>query len=140
LQHEGLFEVVVAESQAEDIDPLAESWRLGRVDPQAVMECGKRLQVDGIVLGDITQCRFHEPPSIAFKAEMISTETGDVIWTVDAVIDSQDPEVVKAVQKYFANRSAKKSSIFGWRSMLVSMDRYAEFACHCVVRSIAHGG
>ena len=101
-----------------------------------MIEAKKRFKVDAIIFGTITHYMPYEPPVLGIKVGMFSTVTGNVIWTADTILDSSEASVVQLVRTYYRRNYQRKQSLYGWKIILVSMKRYAQFAAHQVITTL----
>jgi len=137
LQKSGLFEVVFGERVLKKLDDADSVWVKGVFNVDAVQEARKKFQADAIVFGTITHYYPVEPAAMGVRLQMISAETGVVLWSADAAFDSSQRAVSDAVKRYYKENYAKDYSLYGWKVVLVSTRRYADFVSHEMVRTLA---
>ena len=101
----------------------------GSINFASVLALRNKYDVDAIIFGNITHYRPYEPMLLGVKVDMISTDTGDVVWSADGVFDSNENDVAELVKQYFEN-THQKSSLYGWKLILLSMRRYAQFVAN----------
>jgi hypothetical protein len=111
-------------------------WIKGLVRAETVIEAKKRFKVDAIIFGTITHYKPYEPPILGIKVGMFSTVTGNVIWTVDTILDSSEASVVELVRNYYRVNYQRKQSLYDWKIILLSMNRYAQFVSHQVIKTL----
>jgi hypothetical protein len=72
----------------------------------------------------VTQERFYPPQLLALQADLVSAETGLVIWSSTVHLDASDPRVLDGLQVYYGNEDDREA----WRVALLSPERFARFA------------
>jgi hypothetical protein len=136
LQKSAKFDVVLPHEFPDKLLPQNDLWIKGLVRAETVIEAKKRFKVDAIIFGTITHYKPYEPPILGIKVGMFSTVTGNVIWTADTILDSSEASVVQLVRTYYRRNYQRKQSLYGWKIILVSMKRYAQFAAHQVITTL----
>jgi len=136
LQKSTKFDVVLPHEFPDKLLPQNDLWIKGLVRAETVIEAKKRFKVDAIIFGTITHYKPYEPPILGIKVGMFSTVTGNVIWTADTILDSSEASVVQLVRTYYRRNYQRKQSLYGWKIILVSMKRYAQFAAHQVITTL----
>ncbi len=136
LQKSTKFDVVLPHGFSDKLLQQNDLWIKGLVRAETVIEAKKRFKVDAIIFGTITHYKPYEPPILGIKVGMFSTVTGNVIWTADTILDSSEASVVQLVRTYYRRNYQRKQSLYGWKIILVSMKRYAQFAAHQVITTL----
>ncbi len=136
LQKSAKFDVVLPHEFPDKLLLQNDLWIKGLVRAETVIEAKKRFKVDAIIFGTITHYKPYEPPILGIKVGMFSTVTGNVIWTADIILDSSEASVVQLVRTYYRRNYQRKQSLYGWKIILVSMKRYAQFAAHQVITTL----
>ena len=108
----------------EDPDP----HRLGWYKPKTVIELSERYSLDAILFGTVTDERFFPPQLLSLTIDMVSAETGLVIWSSAIHLDANDPRVIDGLQAYYLTDDDPES----WRVALISPERFARFAAYQV--------
>ncbi len=136
LQKSAKFDIVMPHGFPEELLLQNDLWNKGLVRAETVIEAKKRFKVDAIIFGTITHYKPYEPPILGMKVGMFSTATGNVIWTADTILDSSEATVVRLVKTYYRTNYQRKQSLYGWKIILLSMKRYAQFAAHQVITTL----
>ncbi len=136
LQKSAKFDIVLPRGFPEELLLQNDLWGKGLVRAETVIEAKKRFKVDAIIFGTITHYKPYEPPILGMKVGMFSTVTGNVIWTADTILDSSEATVVRLVKTYYRRNYQRKQSLYGWKIILLSMTRYAQFAAHQVIATL----
>jgi hypothetical protein len=136
LQKSAKFDIVLPHGFPEKLLLQNDLWNKGLVRAETVIEAKKRFKVDAIIFGTITHYKPYEPPILGMKVGMFSTATGNVIWTADTILDSSEATVVRLVKTYYRTNYQRKQSLYGWKIILLSMKRYAQFAAHQVITTL----
>ncbi len=131
----GSFEVVVPTGDKSLLFLEQDVWVKGSVNFASALALRNKYDVDAIVFGNITHYRPYEPMLLGVKVSMISTDTGDVVWSADGVFDSNENDVAELVKQYFEN-THQKSSLYGWKLILLSMRRYAQFVANQLAETL----
>lgn len=131
----GSFEVVVPAGDKTSSLSAQDVWVKGSINFASILTLRNNYDVDAIILGNITHYRPYEPMLLGVKVGMISTDTGEVVWSADGVFDSNENEVAVMVKQYFEN-THQKSSLYGWKLILLSMRRYSQFVANQLTKTI----
>lgn len=118
------FEIV--QLDASDLAELEASdpHRRGWYKPKTIIGLAQRYSLDGILFGVVTQERFFPPLLLSLQVDLVSAETGLVLWSGTVNLDASDPRVVDGLQLYYGNADDEE----GWRVALLSPERFARFA------------
>lgn len=118
------FEIV--QLDANDLAELeaSEPHRRGWYKPKTIIGLTQRYSLDAILFGVVTQERFFPPLLLSLQVDLVSAETGLVLWSGSVHLDASDPRVVEGLELYYANEQEPE----GWRVALLSPERFARFA------------
>jgi hypothetical protein len=118
------FEVV--QLDARDLAELESSdpYRRGWYKPKTIIGLAQRYSLDAILFGVVTQERFYPPLLLSLQVDLVSAETGLVIWSGSVNLDGSDPRVIEGLELYYASEQEPE----GWRVALLSPERFARFA------------
>jgi len=84
------YEVVALDpTQIAEVDPTRPHER-GVYSSRTVLELARRYRLDGLIVGEVTQLEVYSPQMLAVQLELISAETGLVIWSSSVHIDAGD--------------------------------------------------
>jgi len=136
LQKSAKFDIVVPQGFQDILSEQKDIWNRGLIRPETIVEAKKRYKVDAIIFGTITQYQPYEPPILGIKIGMFSTISGNIMWSSDAIFDSSEASVIKLVKSYYKSNYQRKQSLYGWKIILLSMKRYAQFAAHYMVDTL----
>jgi hypothetical protein len=118
------FEIVLLDpsdlAELESSDPHRRGW----YRPKTIIGLAERYHLDALVFGTVTQERFYPPQLLALQADLVSAETGLVIWSSTVHLDAADPRVLDGLQVYYGNEDDEEA----WRVALLSPERFARFA------------
>ncbi len=119
------FELVLLDG--EDLAELdaSEPHRRGWYKPRTIIGLSQRYSLDGILFGTVTQARFFPPQLLSLQVDLVSAETGLVIWSGTVNLDGSDPRVVDGLKVYYGFELEDDQS---WRVALLSPERFARFA------------
>lgn len=136
LQKSTKFDVVLPHGFPDELLRQNDLWTKGLVRAETVIEAKNKFKVDAIIFGTITHYKPYEPPVLGMKVGMFSTITGNVIWTADTILDSSDASVVRLVKDYYRANYQRKQSLYGWKIILLSTKRYAQFVAHQIITTL----
>lgn len=136
----GLYDLVtIPPSEVPPIEGEAIRQR-GTFAVDELIELTKRYRADGVLLASVTDYRPYPPLRLGVRAELISTKTGMVRWSADALFDANDRATRRSLTAYHDRNVASTDSLLAWEVLLVSMDRFTRFACHEVVSTLLPDG
>ena len=75
-------------------------------------------------LGTVTQERFYPPQLLSLQVDLVSADTGLVIWTGKVDLDASDERVLQGLRIYYGIEEDDET----WRVALLSPERFARFA------------
>jgi hypothetical protein len=118
------FELVLLEDQ--DLAELESSdpYRRGWYKPKTIIGLAQRYSLDGILFGVVTQERYFPPQLLSLQVDLVSAETGLVIWSGSVDLDAADPRVHDGLRLYYGAATDEET----WRVALLSPERFARFA------------
>ena len=136
LQKSGKFEIIVPQGFQDILALQNDIWNRGLIRSETIEEAKRRYKVDALIFGTITQYQPYEPPALGIKIGMFSAISGNIMWSSDAIFDSSDASVVKLVKTYYKEHYKRKQSLYGWKIILLSMKRYAQFVAYHMVDTL----
>ena len=124
------FEIVRLD--ADDLDELtySEPYRRGTYQPKTLLELAERFNLDGVLVGTITQFNVYPPQVIGLELDLVSTETGMVIWAASLRLDAADSRVRTNLELYQRARERDANWEGGVQLTLISPSMFARFAAH----------
>lgn len=119
------FELVLLDGQ--DLAELDSSdpYRRGWYKPKTIIGLSQRYNLDGVLFGTVTQERFFPPQLLSLQVDLVSAETGLVIWSGAVNLDASDNRVLEGLKVYYGFNEDDDQS---WRVALLSPERFARFA------------
>jgi hypothetical protein len=106
-------------AELESSDPYRRGWYKSRT----IIGLSRRFSLDGILFGTVAQERFYPPQCLSLEVELVSAETGLVIWSGSVDLDASDERVVRGLRLYYGAEDDED-----WRVALLSPERFARFA------------
>ena len=103
----------------------SDPYRRGWYKPKTIIGLAERYNLDGILFGTVTQERFYPPQLLSLQVDLVSAETGLVIWSGSVNLDASDGRVQTGLKVYYAGAEEDDQS---WRVALLSPERFARFA------------
>ena len=106
-------------------DWRSDPYRRGWYKPKTIIGLSQRYSLDGILFGVVTQERFFPPLLLSLQVDLVSAETGLVIWSGKVDLDASDERVVDGLRLYYG---AQQGDDEDWHVALLSPERFARFA------------
>lgn len=114
----------------DDLEEIQQSdpQRLGWYRPRTIIDLSQRFRLDGILFGTVTQQRFFPPQVLSLQVELVSAETGLVLWSSAVHLDGGDPRVREGLELFYAGSAGDGNSSPSWEVALLSPERLGRFA------------
>jgi hypothetical protein len=106
----------------------SEPLRRGTHRPDALIEIGRRFRLDAVVFSHVPIHRSYAPLEISLLSELVSIETGQVIWSASVHLDAKDERVRHGLEAYYAREAKAENGGTGWELALLSPARFARYA------------
>jgi hypothetical protein len=107
----------------------------GEIDRFKVGDLGKNYHAQAILKVSLQELRTFMPLRMKIKAALIDTESGERIWAVDDVFDTEDANVVNAMRIWWNTRIAGGDSIEHFEASMVSPGFFMNFVLYELARS-----
>ena len=114
--------------------PGSEPYRRGWYRPQTILSVARRFKLDAMLVGTVTQLNPYPPQSLGLDVDLVSTETGLVIWHGSVHLDAADERVRRSLEDYFESKNAEVGSKESIGLTMISPRRFARFAAHQVAQ------
>ena len=129
----GRFELVPLPAGGEVDRDIYKTLFRGRLSTEAIVELGKRYQLDGVLMVTITSYRPYKPPHMGLRTQLLSIHSASTVWAADATYDSNDAATIEDLQHYAGSFAAEEETMHGWQINLISPTKFASFVSHRVV-------
>ncbi len=136
LQRSAKFDIVEAQEFQDILSQQKDIWNRGLIRAETIVEAKKRYKVDAIIFGKITQYQPYEPPILGIKIGMFSAQSGNIMWSADAIFDSSQASVIKLLKSYHKEKYQRKQSLYDWNLIMLSMKRYAQFVAYHIIETL----
>lgn len=114
------FEVVaLGAADLAEVDP-SEPHRRGVWQPRTVIDVSRRFDLDGILFATVTRRQMHPPQRISAQMDLVSSETGLVIWSSSVHLDADDAAVLDGLETWAGEEASDLA--------LLSPARFSHFA------------
>ncbi len=91
---------------------------------------------DAVLFSDLTVSELYRPIALGVRAKLLDLETGQIIWAIDAVFDSADPEVAYAAREFASRATYNPYPFDPAGGILQSPRRFTDFVAYCVFRTL----
>ena len=123
------FEIVsLTETDLEAI-PSMEPYRRGDYRPRTILSIARRYRVDALLIPTVTDLQSHPPQRLGLSVDLVSTETGQALWTSSVQLDAAQQRVRRGLEAW-CRRQAGDVTDTTWELTLLSPRRFARFAAH----------
>ena len=129
------FEVVRLDTNDLDEIPGSEPYRRGRYLPRTILELARRYDLDGLFVGTVTHMQAFPPQALALSLDLVSCETGMVLWTSSLRLDADDQQVHRSLAAWSSQQGHELDDDESVQLTLISPSRFARFAAYEVARS-----
>ncbi len=136
LQRSAKFDIIEAQEFQDILSQQKDIWNRGLIRAETIVEAKKRYKVDAIIFGKITQYQPYEPPILGIKIGMFSTQSGNIMWSADAIFDSSQATVIKLLKSYHKKEYKRKQSLYDWNLIMLSMKRYSQFVAYHMIATL----
>jgi len=120
------FEIVLLSARDLAEVEVSEPHRRGWYSPKTIIAISRRYSLDAIFFGTLTHERNYPPLVIGLQSDLVSSETGLVIWSASVHLDANDPRVAEGLQIYYGGDRGDESN--SWQLGMLSPERFARFA------------
>jgi TolB-like protein len=118
-------------------EPLARlAATRSRFDAVESRMLGETLNVDAILVGEISMYEPYRPIAIGLRVVMIDARSGRVIWSVDELLDTNELAVANLARAYYYDVVDPAASPFLDERVLLSMRTFARCVCYHFVRTL----
>ncbi len=125
--------VALSQVDVEETVP-SDPHRRGWYDPRTVLGLAQRYHLDGLMLTSLTHSQMYPPQRLALQMDLVSVETGLVVWSASLQLDAADAHVRQAVQSYRQTRRSMEDAPEPVEWTLLSPERFARFAAFELAR------
>lgn len=92
--------------------------------------------LDAILFLDLTHYSPYQPISIGVRSKLVSLHDGGILWSIDSVFDSSQPNVAIAARQYHEDRSRPAYPLENTSGILQSPARYAKYVANAVFETL----
>lgn len=109
---------------------------LGRWSIPGLIDLAETYDVDAVLYAEITRERVYAPLAIGAHAELMSVDTGQVIWNAMIELDATDEPTREALERYYGREDGANDGGTRWEVALNSPRRFARFAIWQLVQQL----
>ena len=110
----------------------SDPYRRGYYRTHTIIELARRFQLDGILIGTVTAWHPFPPQRLAVQVDLLSAETGMVIWSSAVHLDASDMVVRDNLRAWYDSHPGEAGE--NWEVALLSPRRFIRFAAWQVCR------
>lgn len=121
------YEIITLDEQDLEAIPSLDPYRKGGYSANTLVQIAKRYRVDALLIPTVTDLQSHPPQRLGLKVEMVSTETGQPIWSSAIQLDAAREDVRRGLEAW-AMQHVGDVSQTTWELTLISPRRMARFA------------
>lgn len=107
--------------------PGSDPHRRGGYDPRTILDVSRRFRLDGMLVPTVTDFQYFPPLRLGVQLELVSSETGALLWTSLVHLDTSDATVRRGLEA-FHRRRADSLGDERWQLTLLAPRRLARFA------------
>jgi hypothetical protein len=122
------FEIVTLDDVDLEEVPRSETFRRGWTKPGTILTLARRFNLDGVLVGTVTEQRSYAPLRVGLEVDLIACETGLSIWSGRALLDAAEQRVRDSLEGWFQARRDALGEGETWELYLLSPSRFGEFA------------
>ncbi len=123
----GLEIVPLSTADLEEVQK-SEAFRRGSIKPATVLALAKRIRLDGLFTGTVTDMRGYAPLRLCIDIDLVASETGLSIWSASAQLDASDERVRHGLEQWIHTSRSSSPSSEGTEIYMMSPRRFAQFA------------
>ena len=124
--------VLLTEKDLAEIE-TSEPYKRGWYRPRTIIDLSQRYQLDGLLVGTVTQLRFYPPQILGLQVDLVASETGLVVWSAQVHLDAEDRMVRQGLDIFYSGDRDRQAG----KLALLSPERFARFAVFQVGRAFA---
>lgn len=129
------FEIVMLDADDLAEVPTSDPVRRGWYNPRTILGVSERFQLDGLLIGTITDLQTFHPQRLSVQFDLVSAETGQALWSSTVHLDAGDQAVRQGLEAFYSfGEGESASSEEPWQLALMSPRRFARFAAWQVSR------
>lgn len=122
------FEIVLLDATHLAEIPASQPYTRGWYDPRTILELARRFRLDGLLVGTVMQMQTFPPQKLSLALELVSAETGLVLWTSTVHLDAADKRVSESMRAYLKHHRASDGTYDNLTLGLLSPSSFARFA------------
>ncbi|MEW6743088.1 MAG: hypothetical protein AB1486_10040 [Planctomycetota bacterium] len=135
LVESGRFEVIPHTASSAEF-ASGGTRRSGRSRVEPLLALSLRHGAGGALYGTVTQLRPYGEPLVGLHVELISTVTGDVLWSARGVLDGSVENTVRHLRLYHEREVATAPGQEDFESLRRSLTRFFTFAADVFVATL----
>lgn len=126
------WEIVLIEPRDLEMVVASEPHRRGWYRPKTLIQLSKRHNLDALLFGTVTDDRFYPPQLLGLSTDLVSAETGLVIWSSSVHLDASDQRVRAGLKAFYPDVADPQAEGTAFSVSLISPERFARFAAYQV--------
>jgi hypothetical protein len=114
----------------------SEPYRRGLYRPRTLLDLAERFRLDAILIGSVIQASVYPPQVLGLELDLVSCETGMVLWTASLHVDASDTAVRRHLDTFQRSQETTEDWQGGVQLTLISPSRFARFAANAVAKEL----
>ncbi|MCK5708654.1 MAG: hypothetical protein KAI43_13485 [Candidatus Aureabacteria bacterium] len=131
------YEQVLNEEQKKFIDSM-DIERKGSYDADTLYEIGRKVNVQGILFGSISEYNPKKPILLGVKINLIHIRRGTIVWAVDEIFDAARDDIKNLARAYYyENYDTSLNPSLKWEFILNSMKDFSNFYFYEMIKTFS---
>jgi hypothetical protein len=114
----------------------SEPYRRGLYKPRTLLDLAERFRLDAILIGSVIQASVYPPQILGLELDLVSCQTGMVLWTASLHVDASDAAVRRHLDSFQRSQETTEDWQGGVQLTLISPSRFARFAANAVAKEL----
>ena len=136
LSRRASYEIVLLSPQNLAEVDATQPYERGVYAPRSILDIASRFRLDGLLVGTVTQMQVYSPQMLSIELELVSAETGLVIWSAEVQLDAGDASLQRQLEDYQRSQLGESGGPSDVQMTLLSPARLMRFAASQVASTL----